>query len=383
MYNFDELGNRKNSYSCKYDCLESEIPMWIADMDYAIAPSIAKAIKKRANINTYGYTDLPDSYFKSYISWWNRRYNFKMKKEWMMFSTGVVSSISSIVRRITKPGEKIIVMSPVYNIFYNSIVNNGRFINSCDLTYDNNGHFELDFNELEKRMKDPLSSMLILCNPHNPIGRIWSKEELERIKELSNKYNVYVISDEIHCDIKTPGLKYTPYLSVKGSNKYAIMLMSATKCFSIPALMSSAIYIEDDYLRFEVYRGINNDEVAEPSAFAIDPVIAAFNKEEKWVDEMNEYVYQNKQLFYKKIEENTKLKIVKGDATYLVLVDTSYYDLDGSRFVDRLRKDTGIIVSKGEVYGANSKHFFRINLATTKEIVSKVIDLIISFCNNY
>ena len=383
MYDFDNISNRNNSYSIKYDCLNNEIPMWVADMDFKCAPSILKAIKSRMKSESFGYQYIPDSYFNAYINWWKRRYNFKIKKEWMLYSTGVVPSISSIVRRLTRPGEKVVIMSPVYNIFYNSIINNGRIINPSNLKYDNNGHFEIDFDDLESKMKDPLTTLLILCNPHNPIGKIWNKEELERIKELSNKYNVYVISDEIHCDIKEPDLKYNPYLSVKGSNDKAIMLISATKCFSIPALQSSAIVVPNESLRFEVFRGINNDEVAEGNAFSIDPIIAAFNKEEKWVDEMNEYVSINKKLFISEIESKTKLKVVQSDATYLLFVDTSNVDIDGSRFVDRLRKETGIIVSKGETYGENTKSFFRINLATSKETVLKAINLIISFVNEY
>ena len=383
MYNFDELSNRKNTYSIKYDCKDNELPMWVADMDFKVAPAILKAIKKRASIDSFGYQYIPDSYFKSYINWWKRRHDLSIKREWMLYSTGVVPSISSIVRRITNPGEKVIIFSPVYNIFYNSIINNGRFVNSSDLVYDNKGNFELDFNDLEEKMKDPLSTLLILCNPHNPVGKIWSNSELERIKELSNIYNVKVISDEIHCDIVEKGYSYTPYLKVKGSNKNAIMLISATKCFSIPGLASSALVIEDNDLRFTINRGLNNDEVAEGNSFSIDPIIQAFNKEEAWVNEMNEYVENNKKHFISEIESNTELICTKGHATYLLFVDIKAYDLDAVSFCNKLRSTTGLWVTPGIEYGINAKHFFRINLATSKENVDKAIKYLISFTKNY
>lgn len=372
MYDFSNIVNRRNSNSLKWDDCEYDLPMWVADMDFTICPDILDAIKKRMECPVFGYSITPKSYFDSYISWWKRRHHIEFDKDWMIFSTGVVPTISSTVRKLTTPGEKVLIMAPVYNIFYNSILNNGRFVVSSDLVYEDNS-YHIDFMDLENKMADPQVSLMIVCNPHNPVGKIWNFDELKKIGELSVKYNVIVLSDEIHCDIVTPGKEYVPYISVsKECMMNSITAISATKCFGIPGLQSSAVVIPNPVLRHKVNRGLNTDECAEGNVFAYDPIIAAFNLGEEWVNQMNEYVYQNKLLFTDGLKD-TKLKIVDSDALYLVWVNVSEYTLDASFLTKHIKDTTGLYVTDGIEYGNPGKSFFRINLATSKDNVLEAV----------
>ncbi|MCH5180317.1 MAG: pyridoxal phosphate-dependent aminotransferase [Erysipelotrichales bacterium] len=367
MYNFDELANRKNTYSLKWDVKENELPMWVADMDFKVAPFIKSAIKRRMDIEAYGYSLIPEDFFASIIGWYKRRHNIEFKREWMIYSSGVVAAISSMVRRLTNVGDNVIVQAPTYNIFYNSIINNKRAVLSNDLKYEN-GVFAVDFIDLEKKMSDKKTTLMILCNPHNPIGKIWSKDELEKIGKLAKKYNVTVISDEIHCDLTDPGYEYVPFASVNDINKeISITCIAASKTFNIAGLQSACLIIPNESLRKNVDRGLNNDEVAEPNFFSMEANIAAFTNGDIWVDELKEYIHANKQYFYKFVKENLpNLHAIEDHATYLVFVDISYYSNDSIEFCKSLREKTGLYVSDGEEYGKNSKSFFRINLATSR-----------------
>lgn len=212
-YDFDAPVDRRNTYSLKWDVAENELPMWVADMDFRTAPEITQALIRRAGHGVFGYTEIPDEWYSAYTNWWSSRHGFEIKREWLIFCTGVVPAISSMVRKLTTVGENILVMTPVYNIFFNSIRNNGRNIAESPLLYEN-GAYRVDFAGLEEKLSDPQTSMLLLCNPQNPGGIIWDRNTLARIGSLCRKYNVVVVSDEIHCDLTDPGYEYTPFASV-------------------------------------------------------------------------------------------------------------------------------------------------------------------------
>lgn len=368
-YNFDKLANRRNTNACKWEVKENELPMWIADMDFETCPDVKEAIIKRANIGAFGYSEIPEDYFKAYQYWWKKRFNFEIQRDWMIYASGVVASISSIVRYMTNIGDNVIVLPPVYNIFYNSIINNKRNVLPCDLV-EKCGEYSINFEDLEDKMKNEKTSLLIFCNPHNPVGKIWSKEELIRIGELAKKYNVLVLSDEVHCDFTTPGKTYTPYTSVNDVNKYnSITCLSPSKTFNVAGLQAALDVIPNEDIRKRVNRGLNNDEVAEPNFFSMDAIIAAYNKGEEWVDELKEYIYKNKVYFVNFIKENLPhLKVELKDALYLVWVDVSYYK-KAKEFASELREKTGLYVSSGNVYGGNGDNFIRVNLATNLDNV--------------
>ena len=203
-YDFDTPYDRRHTDSMKWDVAEGELPMWVADMDFPTAPAVREAVRRRAEHGIFGYSVLPGAWAEAYVGWWQRRHGFTMEKDWLIFTTGVIPAISSAVRRLTTPAEKVVLMTPVYNIFFNSVLNNGRVVLESPLLYDGEG-YSVDFADLEKKLSDPQTSLLILCNPHNPVGKIWDRETLARIGALCATYHVTVISDEIHCDLTDPG----------------------------------------------------------------------------------------------------------------------------------------------------------------------------------
>lgn len=369
QYNFSKLTNRFNTNSLKWDVNNNELPMWVADMDFETAPEIREAIRKKVDFGIYGYTIIPDEYYLSISNWWERRHNFKIEKEWILFCTGVVPAISSIVRKMTREGDNVLVQAPVYNIFYNSIVNNNRKVLSSDLCFDGK-EYSIDYEDLERKLSDPATTLMILCNPHNPIGKVWSKETLKKIGELCIKYNVLVVSDEIHCDL-TYGNSYTPFASISPEiAQNSITCIAPTKTFNLAGVQSSNIIVPNDEIRRMVNRGINTDEVAEPNAFAIEATIAAFTKGEPWLNELIEYLAENKRVVQKFIHnELPSLNIIHSDATYLLWIDCSSITKDSLEFCKFIRKETGLYVSSGHVYGSNGGHFIRMNIACQRERV--------------
>ncbi len=366
-YNFDEPVNRKNTHSLKWDVKEQELPMWVADMDFQTAPEIQEAIRERAAHGVFGYSIVPEEWYQAYMGWWERRHHFSMEKEWLVFCTGVVPAISSMVRKLTTAGENVLVQTPVYNIFFNSIVNNGRNIAENPLRYDGNT-YQMDFEDLERKLSDPQTTLMILCNPHNPVGRIWSREELKQVGELCRKYHVTVISDEIHCDLTSPGQEYIPFASVSENCKNnSITCMAPTKAFNLAGLQTAAVAVPNPNLRHKVWRGLNTDEVAEPNSFAVEAAVAAFTKGEAWLDALREYIQENKNFagdFLKK--EVPQMKLVSSQATYLLWLDCREMQGCAAEFTQYLREHTGLYLSEGKQYGENGSSFIRMNIACPK-----------------
>lgn len=370
MYNFDRIIDRSGTNSLKWDIKKEELPMWVADMDFEVSDEIVKALEERVKNHIYGYNIIPDEWYESYIAWWKNRHQYEIKKEWLMFSTGVVPSISSVVRRVTSPGEKVLVQTPVYNIFFNSICNNGRYVLESQLVYKD-GKYSIDFSDLEKKLSDPQTTLMILCNPHNPIGKIWDKDTLSKIGDLCYKHNVLVLSDEIHCDLTKPGCDYVPFQSVSDVCKYnSIACLAPTKTFNIAGLQTSAVCIPNKKIYDKVYRGINNDEIAEPNTFAIQAAIAAFTKGGIWLDELREYIEKNKLIVKEYISrELPMLHLVDSDATYLLWIDCGKVTNNSIELTDFIRKQTGLFLSNGSQYGDSGKKFIRMNIACPKEIL--------------
>lgn len=362
MYDFDTIINRRNSGSLKWDVDSNELPMWVADMDFEAAPCIRLALETRVKHGIFGYSVVPNGWYDSYINWWKRRHNLTLKKEWMQFATGIVPAISSIVQRVTDVGDNVLVLTPVYDIFFHSIENFGRHTLECKLSYD--GQYSIDFDELEKGLSHPQTTLMILCNPHNPVGKIWTEEELIRIGDLCIKHGVTIISDEIHCDLISPGKSYVPFYSLK--SKYrdkCIMCVSASKAFNIAGLQSAAVVISDPMLRNKVFRGLNSNEVAEPNCFAVTATTAAFDYGETWLNELNEYISEGKQIAEKMLGDLPEIKLIKSDATYLLWFDCSKFTDDSVRFCEFLKEHTGLYLSAGSHYRGNGNYFVRMNIA--------------------
>ena len=363
-YNFDQVINRRNTNSLKWDVKENELPMWVADMDFETAPEIQEAIQKRAAHGIFGYSILPDEWYEAYIGWWERRHHVTFEKDWLIFTTGVVPAISSIVRKLTTPAEKVVIQTPVYNIFYNSILNNGRVVLESPLQYDGK-EYHMDLADLEKKLSDPQTSLMILCNPQNPAGKIWDRETLEKIGELCAKYHVVVVSDEIHCDLTDPQKEYVPFASVSEiCAQNSITCIAPTKAFNIAGMQTAAVVVPNDTLRHKVWRGLNTDEVAEPNVFAVDAAIAAFTKGEPWLNALREYIAENKKQVVAFLETELKeITVVPSEATYLLWLDCSRITDDTKTFARFLREQTGLYVSAGAQYGGDGNKFLRMNVA--------------------
>ena len=386
-YDFDKIIDRSGTNSLKWDIREGELPMWVADMDFETAPEIREAITERAQNGIFGYSIVPDEWSESYTDWWKRRHNFVIEKEWLIFCTGVVPAISSIVRKLTTPAEKVMVFTPVYNIFFNSILNNGRVPVECPLKYvehgesaaDHNGacdgHFEIDWELFEKQAADPQVSMLIFCNPQNPIGVVWDKETLARVGEICAKHGITVVSDEIHCDLICPTGDYVPFAGVNEVNRdISITCIAPSKTFNIAGLCSAAVFAANPVLRHKVWRGLNTDEVAEPNVFAVQAAVAAYKYGEEWLDELRKYIGENKQLVKEFIRDNIpELRDVSEAATYLSWIDArklaGIVESSGYNLAKIIRRRTGLWITDGSAYGKAGIGYLRMNVACPRRYV--------------
>jgi cystathionine beta-lyase len=368
QYDFEALTDRRNTNSMKWEVEEDVLPMWVADMDFKTAPEIIEAIQEKVKKGILGYTIVPDAWYQAIGNWWQRRHHFKIDKDWLIFCTGVVPAISSAVRKMTSVGENILVQTPVYNIFFNSIVNNGRNIVESKLIYDGK-EYSIDFEDLEKKLSNPQTTMMILCNPHNPIGKVWDKDTLERIGELCFKHHVLVLSDEIHCDLTDTQHEYIPFASVSEiCAKNSITCIAPTKAFNIAGLQTAAVMVPNEVLRHKMNRALNTDEVAEPNAIAMEATIAAFTKGEAWLNELRSYIEENRKVAQKFIEsELPELYLVSANATYLLWIDCRRVTQDTVGLCKFLRSEAGLYVSSGESYGETGKGFLRINVACPRE----------------
>ena len=374
-YDFDKIIERRGTNAIKWDLAkEGELPMWVADMDFETAPEIKEVIVERAMHGAYGYSDVTDEWREAVCGWWKSRHHLEINKKDLIFATGIVPAISALVRKFTTPGEKVIFLTPIYNAFYNCVVNSGRNVLECPLAYDD-GIYSIDFLRLEEAIADPQASMMILCNPHNPIGKIWPAEELARIGEMALAHGVLVISDEIHCDITRPGTEYVPYASVSETCKiHSITCISPTKTFNLAGIQTAAVFAADPVLRHRAWRGINTDDSGEPNAFAVQAAVAAFTKGGLWRDEMCEYVFKNRDLVSRFLTENIpEIRLVPGDATYLLWLDCSGLPCVKSGKVKNIskaiRETSGLFTSPGEIYGKGGEGFLRLNVACPRALV--------------
>lgn len=367
-FQFDKSVDRRNTGSMKWDVAKGELPMWVADMDFRTAPGIIEKITERATQGVFGYTVVTDEWYQSYQTWWKKRHDFEIRKEWLVFCTGVVPAISSIVRKVTTVGENVVVLTPVYNIFFNSILNNGRNVLESKLKYDGS-RYRIDLDDLEEKLSDPQTTLFILCNPHNPVGKIWERETLERIGDLCSKHHVLVLSDEIHCDITEPGWKYTPFASVsENCRTNSITCVAPTKAFNLAGLQTAAVIVPDDHLRHKVSRGLNTDEVAEPNVFAAIAPIAAFACGE-WLDSLRNYLWENRAFAEEYIKKEIKgISPVSARATYLLWLDCRNMTESSTKFCHFIRSHSGLYLSDGNEY-RNGEGFLRMNLACPRQQV--------------
>ncbi len=366
-FHFDEPIDRRGTSCVKWDESPSAdvIPMWVADMDFPVAPAIHEAIKKRAEHSIFGYTIVEEDYYEAVISWFLRRHQWTIQREEILYTTGVIPAMSCAIKALTMPGEKVLILSPDYNCFFSSIRNNGCEVSETILVKDGDS-FVVDWEDFEQRCADEKTTVFLLCNPHNPTGRVWSKEELERMNTICMKYGVKVISDEIHGELIMPGYLFQPFATVNDAcRQNSVILNSPSKSFNIAGLQTANIICSQPEWRRRIDRAINIHEVCDLNPFGPVALKAAYNESEEWIDELNQYLWDNYQALCQFFEKELPLcKVTQLEGTYLVWLDVTRYSNDVEKLCDDLLTRGKVWVNPGTMYGAESgKGYIRINIA--------------------
>ena len=366
-YNFDELIERRGTGCVKWDENSSDIiPLWVADMDFKAAPAIQEAVRKRAEHGVFGYTVVGDDYYDAIISWFRRRHQWTIRREEILYTTGVVPAMSVAIKALTMPGEKVVILSPDYNCFFSSIRNNDCKVLECVLRFSRNERFEVDWLDFEAKCADEKTTVFLLCNPHNPTGRVWTKEELERMNDICLRHGVKVVSDEIHCELMMPGHKFQPFAAVSEQcRRNCVTLNSPSKSFNTAGLQIANIICAQPEWRCRLDRAININEVCDVNPFGPVALIAAYNKSEDWIDELNMYLWGNYRAlcdFASKHLPQWKVRPLEG--TYLSWIDITATGMTAQEYTDILLEKAKVRVNPGTMYGPQSgEGYIRLNIA--------------------
>ncbi|QDF29592.1 MalY/PatB family protein [Halarcobacter anaerophilus] len=384
-YNFDKIIDRRNTNSYKWDTTPKDVlPMWVADMDFKVATPIVDSILLRTLHGVFGYSSIPEKYYDAEINWWKNRHCFKIEKEWIEPTVGVIPSLSAIVQAFCKAGDKVLIQTPVYNYFNSSIKNNGCEIVSNELVYEGES-YSINFSDFEEKVKDEKVKLFILCNPHNPVGRVWSKEELKKMGDLCIKNNVIIVSDDIHRDIVYSDFVYTPIISIsKEFLENFIVCTAPSKTFNLAGLKTSNIIVANQEFKKKINRSLNINEAIEPNVFGIEALISAYTFADDWLDELLVYLEKNRDFFIEYIKKNIpELNVIKLEATYLLWIDCSKLNIKSEVLAQKIKKLGRLRIASGITYGKNGENFIRINIAcpmkTLQEGVKRLhsaIDLI-------
>ena len=379
-FDFDKLTARRGSNCYKWDEAANDevIPLWVADMDFEVAPAIKEALRKRVEHGVFGYTMVPDSYYDAIINWFDNRHGLHINRDWILYTTAVVPALSCALKALTLPGEKVLVQTPVYNCFFSSIVNSGCLVEENRLVRDGSS-YSIDFNDFEKKCKDEKVTVFVLCNPHNPAGRVWTADEMAKMNDICQRNGVKVIADEIHCEIVMPGYKYIPFASVSDdclSN--SVTLLSPTKGFNIAGLQIANIVCSDEIVRKRVNRAININEVCDVNPFGVVALQAAYNESADWLDQMNAYVYDNyielKSFCH---EYLPKLEVLRLEGTYLAWVDVNALEFTADELTQLLADKANVMVNSGTMYGQKAgQGYIRINLACPRQRLREALNRI-------
>ena len=379
-YDFDKIVPRRHSGSYKWDSVpEDALPLWVADMDFEVAPAIKKALEQRVAHGVFGYTQVDDSYYEAVIFWFERRHQWSIDRRWMLYTSGVVPAISCAIKALTLPGEQVLVQTPVYNCFFSSIKNQGCQILENRLVRADD-HYVIDWDDFEQKCAEEKTTVFLLCNPHNPGGRVWTKDELEKMGAICAKHHVFVISDEIHCELVMPGYKFTPFAAVSEVNLHnSVTLSSPSKSFNTAGLQIANIICEDNEVRRRIDRVVNIFEVCDVNPFGPIALKAAYNESEDWLDALNEYIWGNYQLLRDTLAQKLpQLKVMKLEGTYLAWVDISSLGINSDAVTEKLLRDGHVFVSSGTLYGREAgEGFIRVNLACPRAVLSEGINRIV------
>lgn len=386
-YNFDLPTQRRGTNSLKWDLSGDPdmLPLWVADMDFQVLPEITAALRRRVDEGIFGYTLVPDSYYEAIIEWFASRHGLSLKREWILYTIGVVPAVSCAIKAMTLPGEKVVMLTPIYNVFFSSITNNGCVLEESPLRR-NGDRYEIDFDDFERKCADPKTTVFLLCNPHNPGGRVWTADELEHLNEICLRHHVRVISDEIHNEIVMPGYHYTPFAAVsEACLNNSVTMTSASKSFNIAGLQLANIFCSDVVLRRHIDRAININEVCDVNPFGVIALQEAYRHGAEWIDELNEYIYANykalKAFFAQEVPE---VEVMRLEGTYLAWLDIRALNTTSDALEQDLEQRGKVMLSRGTIYGRNAgEGYMRVNMATQRATLMEGLSRIASVMQKY
>ena len=365
-YDFDEFVERRGTNCVKWDESPSDdvIPLWVADMDFRVAPAIQNALEQRVAHGVFGYNIVPESYYEAVISWFRRRHQWEIQRQWMLYTTAVVPAMSCVIKALTMPGEKVLILSPAYNCFFSSIRNNGCEVLESPLKVVGDT-FEIDWQDFEAKCADEKTTLFLLCNPHNPSGRVWTKEELQRMYDMCRKHDVKVASDEIHCELIMPGQQFVPFGTITDD---CVVMNSPSKNFNTAGLQIANIICSHPTWRRRIDRAININEVCDVNPFGVVALEAAYNESEDWIDELCQYLWGNYTVLRDFIGKNIpQWKVCRLEGTYLPWVDISAMGITSQELCDRLLRDAKVWINPGTMYGPKTgEGYVRLNIATQR-----------------
>lgn len=383
-YDFSSPTERRGTDSYKWDSAPETdiIPLWVADMDFETFPGITEALQRRVAHGIFGYTRVPEAYYEAVCNWFGKRHGWHINREDIIYTSGVVPAVSAVIKALTLPGDQVIVQGPVYNCFFSSIRNNGCETVSNSLIYNKEElRYEIDFDDLERKLAHERARLMLLCNPHNPGGRVWTRDELTRVAELCHKYGVRVVSDEIHCELTLYDNEYVPFGSLPDELSHgSITCCSPSKAFNTAGLQIANIVCRDAEVRNRIDRAININEVCDVNPFGVIALQAAYSDEGyEWLTQLRAYISSNYDLLRERFaRELPKCKVMRMEGTYLAWIDCSELHIPSDEIEEMLMHENKVWVNAGSMYGTEGAAFIRINMACTSELLNEGITRIVN-----
>lgn len=387
-YDFSRPTERRGTDSYKWDSAPEAdiIPLWVADMDFETFPGITEALQRRVAHGIFGYTRVPEAYYEAVYNWFGKHHGWHINREDIIYTSGVVPAVSAVIKALTLPGDQVIVQGPVYNCFFSSIRNNGCETVSNSLIYNKEElRYEIDFDDLERKLAHERARLMLLCNPHNPGGRVWTRDELTRVAELCHKYGVRVVSDEIHCELTLYDNEYVPFGSLPDELSHgSITCCSPSKAFNTAGLQIANIICRDAEVRNRIDRAININEVCDVNPFGVIALQAAYSDEGyEWLTQLRAYISSNYDLLRERFaRELPKCKVMRMEGTYLAWIDCSELHISSDEIEEMLMHENKVWVNAGSMYGTEGAAFIRINMACTSELLNEGITRIVNGLGN-
>lgn len=388
-YDFSRPTERRGTDSYKWDSAPEAdiIPLWVADMDFETFPGITEALQRRVAHGIFGYTRVPETYYEAVCNWFGKHHGWHINREDIIYTSGVVPAVSAVIKALTLPGDQVIVQGPVYNCFFSSIRNNGCETVSNSLIYNKEElRYEIDFDDLERKLAHERARLMLICNPHNPGGRVWTRDELTRVAELCRKYGVRVVSDEIHCELTLYDNEYVPFGSLPDELSHgSITCCSPSKAFNTAGLQIANIVCRDAEVRNRIDRAININEVCDVNPFGVIALQAAYSDEGyEWLTQLRAYISSNYDLLRERFaRELPKCKVMRMEGTYLAWIDCSELHIPSDEIEEMLMHENKVWVNAGSMYGAEGAAFIRINMACTSELLNEGITRIVEGLGAY